>query len=159
MKIDKLIIHCSATRYDRDFTVSDIDSWHKQQGWSGIGYHFVIYRDGTIHNGRDENTPGAHCKGHNQNSLGICLIGGVDANNRPVNKYTDDQYASLLSFIDVLLKKYELYFNNVFCHNFLCHFQKACPCLNQTQLRKAIQLWQAGQFQASISTLKNSPVL
>lgn len=75
MKITKFVIHCSDTPNDRDISAADIHRWHLERGWSGIGYHKVIKRDGTIENGRPEFWSGAHAKGNNRNSLGVCLIG------------------------------------------------------------------------------------
>ena len=74
-QIDKIIVHCSATPNDREVTVEDIDRWHKERGWYGCGYHIVIYRNGSIHMGRPLSKIGAHCKGRNTGSIGVCLIG------------------------------------------------------------------------------------
>ena len=76
-KISKIIVHCSATAEGKDFTVQDIDRWHRQRGFDCIGYHYVIYRDGTVHEGRDVNRVGAHCSGYNKESIGVCYIGGL----------------------------------------------------------------------------------
>lgn len=76
--INEIIVHCSATPEGRKTTVEEIDTWHKQKGWSGCGYHYLIYVDGSIHLGRDVNKAGAHCSGHNTYSIGICYIGGVE---------------------------------------------------------------------------------
>ena len=78
--ITELIVHCSATPEGVDYTVDDIRRWHKQQGWSDIGYHYVVYRNGLIVDGRDVDLIGAHCLkgGHNTHSIGICYVGGVD---------------------------------------------------------------------------------
>ena len=83
-KIDKIIVHCSATPEGEDCTVEQIRRTHKAQGWSDIGYHYVIYRDGSIHAGRDVDIQGAHCadKGGNIGSIGVCYIGGVEARRR-----------------------------------------------------------------------------
>ncbi len=113
--ITELIIHCSATPEGRDYTVEDIRADHKKQGWSDIGYHYVIYRDGTVHEGRDVNLIGAHCSkgGHNQHSIGICYIGGVE--NKPGVLYyklkakdtrTEAQKAAMLSLLLELKKLY-----------------------------------------------------
>lgn len=75
-KIDTIVIHYSATPPDRDITAADIDRWHRERGWAGIGYHFVIRLDGTIERGRPIGDVGAHVKGHNARSIGICYIGG-----------------------------------------------------------------------------------
>ena len=87
MNIKKLVVHCSDTPDERDITAAEIHQWHIQRGWSGIGYHKVIRRDGTIEDGRPEYWPGAHVFGHNIDSLGVCLIGK--------DEYTPDQLDSL----------------------------------------------------------------
>lgn len=74
--ITKFIVHCSDTPNDRDVTIEDIKDWHVNgNGWSDIGYHYVIDRDGRIHSGRPVRTAGAHCYGHNSDSIGVCLVG------------------------------------------------------------------------------------
>ena len=80
--IREIIVHCSATPEGRDYTVEQIRADHKKQGWSDIGYHVVIYRDGTIHDGRPMDLIGAHCAagGHNNGSIGVCYIGGLENN-------------------------------------------------------------------------------
>lgn len=94
-KINLIIIHCTATIEGRDYTVSTIDSWHRQRGFDCIGYHYVVYRDGTVHEGRPVAKVGAHCAGHNANSIGVCYIGGVDDKQQP--KDTRPLSATLLS--------------------------------------------------------------
>lgn len=81
--ITEIIVHCSATPEGLDYTVDQIRADHKKQGWSDIGYHVVIYRDGTIHDGRPMDLIGAHCSkgGHNTHSIGVCYIGGLE--NQP----------------------------------------------------------------------------
>ena len=78
--IDAIVIHCSATKEGKDYTVKDIEKWHKERGFKEIGYHFVIYRDGSVHAGRElpkdgahANTPGVSGKSYNLHSIGICL--------------------------------------------------------------------------------------
>lgn len=114
-KITELIVHCSATPEGRDYTVEQIRKDHIKQGWSDIGYHYVIYRDGTIVNGRDVDCIGAHCSkgGHNTHSIGICYIGGVaNLPNTPYAKQpkkdtrTDEQKISLQSILYDLKKLY-----------------------------------------------------
>lgn len=113
--ITELIVHCTATPEGRDCTVADIRAEHKRQGWSDIGYHYVIYRDGTIQEGRDVDIVGAHCAagGHNQHSIGICYVGGLE--NKPGVPYnklkakdtrTEEQRLSLLSLLCNLKKLY-----------------------------------------------------
>ena len=96
--IKELIVHCSATPEGKDFTVADIDHWHKARGFRCIGYHYVVYRDGSIHKGRPDSDIGAHCQGHNATSIGICYIGGCAVDGKtPKDTRTDAQKAALLS--------------------------------------------------------------
>lgn len=77
-KIRYLVVHCADTPDDIDFSAEDIHRWHLERGWSGIGYHAVIKKDGTIQLGRPEYWDGAHVRGHNHESLGVCLVGRDD---------------------------------------------------------------------------------
>lgn len=105
--IREIIIHCSATPEGRNYTVEDIRRWHRQQGWSDIGYHYVIYRDGTIHEGRHVDIAGAHCVNHNAHSIGICYIGGCASNGKtPKDTRTLAQRAALLSLLNELRQLY-----------------------------------------------------
>ena len=74
--INKFVVHCADTPASMDIGVAEITDWHLQRGWSDIGYHFVIRRNGTVEEGRELSRPGAHARGHNAHSIGICLIGG-----------------------------------------------------------------------------------
>lgn len=103
--IDKIIIHCSATPEGVHFDASRIDKWHRDRGWSGIGYHYVILLDGTIEYGRDIKKTGAHTQGHNTGSIGICYIGGMDKNmDNAKDTRTDAQKESLLLLLKTLKK-------------------------------------------------------
>lgn len=134
-KITELIIHCSATPEDRDYTVEDIDRWHRSQGWQCIGYHYVIYRDGSIHPGRPVEIAGAHCLGHNAHSIGICYIGGLssptqgDRGGHPADTRTPAQRASLHTLIRQLKTTYP----DATIHGHNEFAQKACPCFNVQQ--------------------------
>ena len=77
-EINYIAVHCSATKPSMDVPVERIDKWHKRRGWSGIGYHYYIRRNGAIFLGRDLKTPGAHVRGFNNESIGICYEGGID---------------------------------------------------------------------------------
>jgi N-acetylmuramoyl-L-alanine amidase len=112
-RIDYIVIHCTATQEGRDMTVEDIRRQHKAQGWSDCGYHYIIYRDGTVNIGRDVDISGAHVSGYNSNSIGISYVGGLES--RPSVPYsmlkakdtrTDAQKASLLSLLMDLRKLY-----------------------------------------------------
>ena len=75
--IKYIIVHCSATAEGKDFKEKDIDKWHRQRGFTCIGYHYVVDLDGKIEVGRPESQIGAHCKGYNSVSIGVCYVGGV----------------------------------------------------------------------------------
>ena len=105
--IKEIIVHCSATAEGRDFTVEDIRRWHKQQGWSDIGYHYVIGRHGEKWTGRDVDVSGAHCEGHNRNSIGVCYIGGLDETGKKAkDTRTLQQKAVMLSLLTELKRLY-----------------------------------------------------
>lgn len=104
-KINLIVVHCSATREGKDYTVNDIDKWHRQRGFSKIGYHFVVYRDGSIHNGRSIEEIGAHVKGYNANSIGICYIGGLTADGKSAKDTRTPQQKEALRELITKLKK------------------------------------------------------
>lgn len=129
-KITEIIIHCSATPRGRNVTAAQIDSLHRQQGWRCIGYHYFIRLDGTIERGRPESESGAHCKGHNACSIGICYAGGLETDGRtPADTRTARQRASLLQFVAELKSRYPT--ATVHGHNEFA--RKTCPCFNVAQ--------------------------
>ena len=133
--INKIIIHCSATPEGKDYTVYDITKWHKERGFKDIGYHYVIYRDGTIHDGRDIKLVGAHCTGYNANSIGICYIGGVAADGKtPKDTRTHAQKTSLINLIKTLKAK----FPGAKVHGHREFANKACPSFDVQKEYKAI---------------------
>lgn len=125
-KIKEIIIHCSATKEGLDFTVADIKKWHLARGFSDIGYHYVIYRDGSINIGRDVDIIGAHCVGHNSNSIGICYIGGLDNNGKPKDTRTIKQQAALSNLIAEL----KIIYPEATVHGHREFANKACPCFD-----------------------------
>ena len=126
MKINKIIVHCAATPPSMDIGAAQINEWHIERGWKGIGYHFVIKRDGSLQQGRAENEIGAHCQGENHDSLGICLVGGVDKNNVPENNFTQEQFSRLHELLTNLMTKYHLTEKNIYGHRDF-NSNKACP--------------------------------
>ena len=123
-RITEIIVHCTATPEGKDYTVSDIRRWHKQQGWSDIGYHYVVYRNGHVEPGRDVDISGAHCTNHNSNSIGVCYVGGCDRNGKtPKDTRTLAQKAALLSLLIDLRKMYPL--AKIYGHRDFAN--KACP--------------------------------
>lgn len=126
-KIDKIIIHCAATPEGKDFTVQQIDAWHRQRGFRCIGYHFVIYRDGSVNVGRPLCEAGAHTIGHNANSIGICYIGGCAADGKtPKDTRTTAQRAALVRLVAELKAKYP----SATVHGHNEYAAKACPSFN-----------------------------
>lgn len=103
---DFIVIHCSATGPTSDIGADEIDQWHKAKGWSGIGYHAVIRRDGEIEFGRHFDEVGAHVQGQNARSVGICMVGGVDAEGNAENNFTEDQFESLDLLVAMLRRAY-----------------------------------------------------
>lgn len=104
-----IVLHTSATRAVQDIGAADIRKWHRAKGWSDIGYHYVIRRNGKVETGRKpDNSIGAHVQGHNSNTLGICLVGGLKTESPYVaeDNYTAAQWKALESLIRSLLKKY-----------------------------------------------------
>lgn len=125
-KIDTLIIHCTATPRGRHVTNSEIDSWHRAKGYNSIGYHYVIYLDGSVHPGRPEALVGAHCLGHNARSIGIAYVGGVEADGTPADTRTPQQRSALASLVQTLRTRYP----GVTVHGHRDFTAKACPCFD-----------------------------
>lgn len=126
-KIDKLVIHCSATPAGREFTVADITAWHRERGFSTIGYHYVIHLDGRVSLGRPEKQVGAHVAGHNARSIGICYIGGVDANRSTLARdtRTPEQRRAMADLLLDLTKRFPG--AEVLGHRDFPKVAKACP--------------------------------
>lgn len=137
-KINKIIIHCSDSTFG---DVPTIDDWHKERGWSGIGYHYVITNgfrrkkdlydagfDGVMQKGRNNELEGAHCKGHNHDSIGICLIGEYH--------FTSKQLNSLKVLLISLMRKYGLSHYDVYAH-YQFNPHKTCPNMD-IEIIKAI---------------------
>lgn len=119
-RIDLILVHCTATPEGKDYTVDQIREWHtapkpKGQGWSDIGYHYIIYRDGSVHLGRDVDIVGAHCEGYNSNSIGIVYVGGLEnipgvpLDKLPIKDTRTE--AQKLALLDLLVKLRALYPN------------------------------------------------
>ena len=134
--ITDIIVHCSATPEGKDYTVQDIRRWHKQQGWSDIGYHYVIYRNGHVEPGRDVNVAGAHCEGHNAKTIGICYIGGVSKDGKTAkDTRTLAQKAALLSLLTDLKMMYPQ--ARIVGHRDYDTKGKACPSFDaKTEYKK-----------------------
>lgn len=138
-EINLIVVHCSATPQNMDIGAEEIRQWHKDKGWSDIGYHYVIRRNGVIEHGRDldhdgnvDEEVGAHAAGFNSNSLGICLIGGTDADDRDKAEanFTRNQYMALNALLLELCSLYTIPRRNVLGHRDLPGVKKACPCFD-----------------------------
>ena len=127
--INLIIVHCSATPEGRNVAVADIDRWHRERGFDGIGYHYVVYIDGSVHEGRTLNKVGAHCKGHNAHSIGICYIGGVDLNGKPKDTRTLAQKDALVN----LLMRLKRRFPKAVIRGHRDFAAKACPSFDATK--------------------------
>ena len=128
-RITEIIVHCTATREGRATTIAEITKWHKQRGFSTIGYHYVVMIDGTVCKGRDVNVSGAHCVGHNAHSIGVCYVGGLDKNNgEDKDTRTSAQKYALLT----LLKKLKALYPNAKIHGHRDFANKKCPCFDAT---------------------------
>lgn len=129
-KIEKIIVHCTATPQGKNFSVADIDRWHRQRGFQSIGYHFVIGLDGEVFVGRPIEQVGAHCKNQNARSIGVCYVGGLTADGKkPTDSRTPQQKAALVSLLTELRKRFpqaKIYGHRDFAN-------KACPCFDATQ--------------------------
>lgn len=101
-----IVIHCSATRADRDFSEADLAVCHCRRGFNGPGYHYYIRKNGDIKLTRPEERIGAHAKGYNADSLGVCYEGGLDVHGRPADTRTEWQRHSLRVLLLALLSKY-----------------------------------------------------
>ena len=130
--ITEIIIHCTATRPNAICTVESIRRYHRSLGWHDIGYHYVIYPDGSVHSGRPVEQAGAHCPGHNARSIGIAYVGGLDDDGRPADTRTEAQRIVLLQLVRDLMEEYAVTEN----HGHNEYANKACPCFDVRQWLK-----------------------
>ncbi len=130
-KINEIIIHCSATKPSMNIGADWIRELHvKQNGWRDIGYHFVIHRNGAVEDGRPVNEVGAHCKDHNTNTIGICMVGGISNTGRPENNFTPEQFESTQLLINATVEQYPS-ITKLSGHNEYAN--KACPCFKVSE--------------------------
>ncbi len=144
--IKRLVVHCSATKEGQHVTVDTIRKWHTDpkpdgRGWSDIGYHHVVYLDGSVHTGRPEAVVGAHVAGWNADSIGIVYVGGLDKNRKPKDTRTHGQKVALREKLRQLVEKYPEV-TEIVGHRDLSpdvdgdgiiepfEWLKACPCFN-----------------------------
>ncbi len=127
-KINKIIIHCTATPEGREHDVADIRRWHLKRGFNDIGYHYLIHIDGTIEEGRPISKQGAHCSGQNRGSIGICYVGGMSKDMKKAkDTRTQAQKDSLIKLMHELIYKYN---KDMTIHGHNEYANKACPSFN-----------------------------
>ena len=127
-EINYIAVHCSATKPSMDVPVERIDKWHKRRGWSGIGYHYYIRRNGAIFLGRDLKTPGAHVRGFNNESIGICYEGGIDEQGKAEDNRTKEQKQALKNLLIVLKQRFPQAV--IKGHRDFPNVSKSCPCFD-----------------------------
>ena len=125
--ITLIVIHCSAVKPDQMSSAAQIDSWHRKRGFHlGIGYHYVVRRNGAIEPGRPEWMVGAHCKNHNAHSIGVCYEGGLDIRGQPADTRTAEQKAAMRQLLEDLHRRYP---RAVIVGHHDLNPHKACPCI------------------------------
>ena len=129
--ITLIVIHCSAVRPDQTSSAKDIEKWHKDRGFNGIGYHYVVRRNGEIEPGRPESVIGAHChvkgQNHNKHSIGVCYEGGLDIRGQPADTRTAEQKAAMRQLLEDLHRRYPRAL--IVGHHDL-YPPKPCPCFD-----------------------------
>ena len=129
-RTDFVVVHTSATPPRMDIGRDEIDGWHRERGWNGIGYHVVIRRNGVVELGRPIDVVGAHVSGHNLTSVAVCWVGGVDAQGRPEDNRTAEQAISLRSIVQALATMYGA---EVRGHRDFHGVTKACPSFDVSE--------------------------
>jgi N-acetyl-anhydromuramyl-L-alanine amidase AmpD len=140
LAITRIVLHCTATRAGQAIDAATIRKWHKANGWSDIGYHFVIALDGSVERGRAEHVPGAHVAGFNTGSIGVVYVGGLDAQGKPKDTRTPEQLEAMRRLVSALSRAYPK--AKVMGHRDLSpdrdrdgvvephEWLKACPCFD-----------------------------
>lgn len=129
-RIEWIIVHCSATRCNRPFTVDALIRCHAAR-FGFTGYHYYITRDGTVTQTRHEQLVGAHAQGYNAHSLGVCYEGGYDEQGRTADTRTEAQRQALLSLLQRLKRQHPE--AQIVGHRDLPGVRKACPCFDATE--------------------------
>lgn len=127
-RINLIVVHCSATRCNQNFTVEDLESCHRARGYNGIGYHYYITRDGFIHPCRSEEVAGAHARHYNAHSIGVCYEGGLDENGKDKDTRTPAQKRALYTVLTSLKADYPDAL--ILGHHDLPQVHKQCPCFD-----------------------------
>ena len=134
--ITLIVIHCSAVGPEQESSAADIDSWHRANGWKGIGYHFVVRRDGSVELGRPIEVVGAHVVHHNRYSIGICYEGGLDAAGEAADTRTPEQVLALRQLVEKLHVQFPKAL--IVGHHDL-NPRKPCPCFDVVKEYRDLQ--------------------
>lgn len=132
--VNEIILHCTATPPSMSVTIPTLDRWHRAAGMTSCGYHYVIARDGTIMHGRPLDVVGAHCKGHNETSIGIAYVGGVNEDMQPEDNRTPAQTIALRE----LCKSLQVVFGDLQISGHNRYAAKACPCFDVDTFKRSI---------------------
>lgn len=129
--INDIILHCTDTKADPRITVADVDRWHRERGWNGCGYHYLVRTDGTVEVGRDLAKPGAHCYDHNAESIGVCYVGGAVADTDGRTRHTDTRTPEQRIAMQALLTVLHTVWPAATLHGHRDYNPaKACPCFD-----------------------------
>ena len=123
-----IVVHCTSTKVSQKVTVEDIDRWHKARHFMMCGYHWVIYQDGSIHQGRPERYAGAHVANYNQHAIGVCYVGGKGDDGHHADTRTPEQKAALWHLLKELKQTYPR--ARIVGHRDFPKVAKACPCFD-----------------------------
>lgn len=134
--INLIVLHCIATRVNQNFSMDDLEACHKARGFSEVGYHYYITKDGTLYPGRNEDKVGTHARHFNAHSIGICYEGGLDEHGKPADTRTLAQKITM----EELLKSICLDFPDavILGHRDLPGVHKECPCFDTKAWLKEI---------------------
>lgn len=134
--ITHIIVHCADTYAGMDIGVDEIRKWHVEgNGWDDVGYHYIIRRNGIVEKGRDDNVSGAHARGMNANSLGVCLVGGKGEDGSPVVNFTASQWEALR---ELCLNLKFMHNANIIGHCDVPGTSKTCPNFNVIEWSKGL---------------------
>ena len=122
-----IVVHCSAVKPGQTSSAEQIDGWHKAQGWKGIGYHYVVRRNGQVELGRPLWEAGAHVKNHNRHSIGVCYEGGYDAAGKAADTRTSEQRVALRGLLEELHGRFP---EAVIVGHHDLDPKKPCPCFD-----------------------------
>ena len=163
--INLFVVHCSATREDCTLSPEALDVMHRRRGFNGTGYHYYIRKDGTLYLTRSLERIGAHAKGFNAHSIGICYEGGLDCRGRPADTRTPEQCAALRLLVHQLLGKFPDC--RVCGHRDLSpdrngngeiepeEWIKVCPCFDAEEEFKELVAEGTVETQSKLNYLKN----